>query len=153
MHAFRIADRRFPIFDGTGARAVGGRWNSPGRAVIYAAETFAGALLEALVHSNLGHLPKTHALVEITIPNDVAVEALTASALRGWDAYDQLASRAFGDLWLEQRRTAVLLVPSVVTGGRERNVLLNPEHPEFKRITPSAPQDIAWDTRFSRHSK
>ncbi len=53
MLAFRIADKRFPIFDGTGARLVGGRWNSPGKAVIYAAETFAGAVLEVLVHSNL----------------------------------------------------------------------------------------------------
>ena len=45
MRAFRIADRRHPIFDGTGAKLTGGRWNSPGRPVIYAAETFAGALL------------------------------------------------------------------------------------------------------------
>jgi RES domain-containing protein len=52
MQVFRVADRRFPLFDGTGARIVGGRWNSPGRPLIYAAETFAGALLEVLVHSN-----------------------------------------------------------------------------------------------------
>ena len=57
MRAFRIADRRHPIFDGTGAKLNGGRWNSPGRPVIYAAETFAGGLLEALVHANLGRVP------------------------------------------------------------------------------------------------
>lgn len=113
MRVFRIADRRFPIFDGVGARLVGGRWNSPGRAVIYAAETFAGAMLEALVHSNLGRLPKTHAVVEITIPDGVAIEVLAADALPGWDAQDQRASRIFGDQWLDEQRTAVLLVPSL----------------------------------------
>lgn len=153
MRAFRIADRRFPIFDGTGARLIGGRWNTPGHSVIYAAETFAGALLEVLVHSNLGRIPRTQASVEITIPEGISVEILTPDALAGWDAADQLASRAYGDRWLEEHRTAVLLVPSVVTGGRERNVLLNPEHPDFARIVASPPENVFWDERLSRRSK
>jgi RES domain-containing protein len=37
----------------------GGRWNSAGKRVIYAAQTYAGALLEVLVHANLGIVPKT----------------------------------------------------------------------------------------------
>jgi RES domain-containing protein len=150
MRAFRIADRRSPIFEGTGARLVGGRWNSPGRAVIYAAETFAGAVLEVLVHSSMGRLPKTHALVEITIPEEIAVETVAAAAVPGWEAKDQIASRAFGDRWLEEQRTAVLLVPSAVTGGRERNVLLNPVHGEFRHITVSMPQEVIWDERLFR---
>src|SRR5271170_7296630 len=100
MRAFRIADRRFPIFDGTGARLLGGRWNSPGRPVIYAAETFAGALVEVLVHSNLGRVPKTHAAIEISILDSIAVESLDGISLPGWDAEDQTASRTFGDEWL-----------------------------------------------------
>jgi RES domain-containing protein len=148
MRAFRIADRRFPVFDGTGARLVGGRWNSPGRPVIYAAETFAGALLEVLVHSILGRVPKTHAVVEITIPDQLSVESFATGLLRGWDAEDQIVSRWFGDQWLEEKRTAVLLVPSAATRGREHNILLNPEHPEFERITASQPQEVVWDERL-----
>lgn len=148
MRAYRIADRRFAVFDGTGARLIGGRWNSAGRAVIYAAETFAGALLEVLVHSNLGRIPRTHGAVEITIPDGVSVETLAAAALPGWDAEDQVASRDFGDRWLEQQRTAVLLVPSVVTRGYEHNVLLNPEHPAFRAITASPPRDVIWGERL-----
>ena len=153
MRAFRIADRRFPIFDGTGARLVGGRWNSPGRPVIYAAETFAGAVLEILVHANVGRVPKTHALVEISIPDDVVSENLTPEMLPGWDAEDQIPSRAYGDQWLEERRAAVLVVPSLVTRGRERNILLNPEHPAFKNIAASKPQDMVWDERLFRRRK
>ena len=148
MLAFRIADRRFPIFDGTGARLVGGRWNSPGRPVIYAAETFAGAVLEVLAHSNLGRIPKTHALVEITIPETIAIERIETADLRGWDAENQIASRRFGDQWLMEQRSAVLLVPSVVSAGREHNVLINPEHPEFAKIRAGKPQDLRWDKRL-----
>jgi RES domain-containing protein len=148
MRAFRIADRRFPIFDGSGARLVGGRWNSPGLQMIYAAETFSGAVLEVLVHSNLGRVPRTHAVVEITIPDANPVEILSTDALPGWDAEDLMASRAFGDQWLQEKRSAVLLVPSAVTSGRERNVLLNPEHPAFAGVTASSPQDVIWDRRL-----
>jgi RES domain-containing protein len=148
MQAFRIADRRFSIFDGTGARLVGGRWNSPGRPVIYAAETFAGAVLEVLAHSNLGRIPKTHALVEITIPEAITVEWLEIADLRGWEAEDQIASRRFGDQWLIEQRSAVLLAPSVVTDGREHNVLINPEHPDFSRIISGKPQELHWDRRL-----
>ena len=73
--------------------------------LIYAAETFAGALLEILVHSNLGRVPKTHAAIEISIPDRVSVENFEGLNLPKWDAEDQIASRAFGDEWLSTRRT------------------------------------------------
>jgi RES domain-containing protein len=148
MLAFRIADRRFPIFDGTGARLLGGRWNSPGRSVIYTAETYAGALLEVLVHSSLGRVPKTHAAIEISIPSSVAVESLDGLSLPGWDAAEQAASRAFGDEWLSTKRSAVLLVPSAVLRGREHNVLINAEHPDFPLVVASEPEDVQWDRRL-----
>jgi RES domain-containing protein len=37
-------------FDGEGARLYGGRWNSPGRPVVYTAGSLALAALEVLVH-------------------------------------------------------------------------------------------------------
>ncbi len=153
MRAFRIADRRHSIFDASGARAAGGRWNSPGHAPIYCAETFAGALLEALVHANLGRVPRTHAVVEVTIPDNLAIESVQMEMIRGWDAADLLASRAFGDERLASNRSAVLLVPSLVARGHERNVLINPEHHDFRRITVSEPRDVVWDERlFQRRS-
>src|SRR3954447_6193572 len=71
LRAFRIADMRHTIFDGTGAMLHGARWNSPGRRVIYAAETYAGALLEILVHAS-GIQPMNQAYVEIAIPEGLA---------------------------------------------------------------------------------
>jgi len=148
MLCFRIGDARFPLLDGTGARLHGGRWNSPGRAVIYAAETYAGAILEILVHANLNRLPRTYAVLTIEIPDDLTVERLALSNLPGWDAPNQAVSRAFGDRWLAEARTAVLMVPSLVTQGREHNVLLNPACPEFAHLRHTGPEPVRWDERL-----
>jgi len=78
LRAYRIADRRHRIFDGAGAASFGGRWNSPGRRVIYAAETYAGAMLEILAHANIGRIPRSHSWIEILIGNGVKTEELNA---------------------------------------------------------------------------
>jgi RES domain-containing protein len=65
------------------ARALkGGRWNWVGRRVIYAAETYAGALSEVLVHANLGVAPKTQVVVEIDIPDGASSPWLHASTVQ-----------------------------------------------------------------------
>jgi RES domain-containing protein len=151
MLAFRIADRRFPIFSGQGASRTGARWNSPGQAVIYAAATYAGAVLEVLVHSQAGMLPREQAVVEIKIPESIAIETLYPAKLQRWNETDMEAARAFGDAWCREQRTAVLLVPSMVTQGREFNVVINPSHRDFRRIRASAPQPVNWDARLFRH--
>ena len=89
LTAYRIADGRRPIFDGTGALLVGGRWNSPGRSVIYAAASYAAAMLERLVHAGTGRIPKKQRVVVITIPARVSREEWSLERLpRGWDTRD-----------------------------------------------------------------
>jgi RES domain-containing protein len=148
MIAYRIADARHPIFDPTGAMLYGGRWNSIGQRVIYAAESYAGAMLEVLVHANLAILPKNHRVVRISIPDAVKVETMTPSLLPGWNSEALTTTRAFGDRWLREMRTAILRVPSVVTEGREDNILLNPLHHQFASIQAAAPEQIHWDIRL-----
>jgi RES domain-containing protein len=145
--AFRIAGRRHPILDGTGAAEYGGRWNSPGRPVIYAAGSLSLAMLEQLAHAAIGRFPLGHRFIEITIPDDVPVERVDPRAVSGWDADDQIASRAFGDRWLAEQRTCVLLTPSVIVPS-ERNVVTNPAHTDFSRLVASSPRDLNWDDRL-----
>lgn len=150
--AYRIADGRFDPFSALGASMVGGRWNSPGHGVIYASRSFAGAMLECLAHSGIGRIPKTHVAIEISIPGAVSAEQHDESSVpAGWDHRNWQVARSFGDEWLNTRRSAVLVVPSVVAR-REANVLLNPLHPDFKRIVPSLAEPVVWDARlFGRH--
>jgi RES domain-containing protein len=150
MIVYRIADARHPIFDGMGAMLHGGRWNSVGLRAIYAVETFAGALLEVLVHSNLSRPPKNHRVVRIAIPDKVKLETVFVDSIEGWDAEDMRASRSFGDRWIQENRTAVLRVPSVITQGRESNIVFNPAHPDFALIRAQAPEPVRWDARLFR---
>jgi RES domain-containing protein len=152
MVVFRIADGRFRIYDATGAMLKGARWNSIGVPVIYAAETFAGAMLEVLVHANASRPPKHHQLVRITIPDGTSRETLPVAKLPGWNNDDSLVSRAFGDQWVREARSAVLIVPAVVTEGRENNVVINPAHPDFAHILAGPQEPIHWDDRLF-HSK
>lgn len=108
---------RHLIFDAPGARLVGGRWNSSGHAVIYTSENYAGALLEVLVHANIGLVPDTQAFIAIEIPDSVSREVVAEDEVPGWDADDQRASRAVGDRWIEERCSALLFEPSLVSGG------------------------------------
>lgn len=147
MIAFRIAGRRHRIFDGTGAAEFGGRWNSPGRAVIYAAGSLSLAMLDQLAHAAIGRFPLGHRFIEITIPDSVSVECVDPRTVAGWDADDQIASRAFGDRWLAQRRTCVLLTPSVIVP-IERNVVMNPAHKDFSGVVASSPRNLKWDDRL-----
>jgi RES domain-containing protein len=146
--AYRMADPRHSIFDGGGAYLNGGRWNSPGRQVIYAAETYAGALLETLVHLNFDYLPLGYSWIEIVVPKKAAVERISATTIRNWNSEDFTATRAFGDHWHREKRTAVLLVPSVVTSGIEHNVLINPEHPEARLVKAGDVSEVVWDERL-----
>jgi RES domain-containing protein len=150
MIAYRIADARHPIFDATGAMLHGGRWNSRGLRAIYTAETYSVALLEVLVHSNLSGPPKNHRIIRIDIPDQVEIETVSTTELPDWDTEDMRASRAFGDRWIQENRTAVLRVPSVITAGRENNLLLNPLHPQFSLIEAGAPKPVNWDERLFR---
>ena len=146
LRAFRIADMRHTIFDGSGAMLHGARWNSPGRRVIYATESYAGALLEILVHAS-GSVPQSQGYVEIQIPAGLSLEEITLDDLPQWDSPSYETARAFGDRWYDERRTAVLIVPSVVTLV-ERNVLINQEHPDFARIRASRALPVRWGLRL-----
>ena len=151
LRAFRIADMRHTIFDGSGAMLHGARWNSPGRRVIYAAETYAGALLEILVHAS-GNVPQSQGYVEIEIPAGLSIEEITQDDLPRWDALSFEATRALGDRWYDERRKPVLIVPSVVTQV-ERNVLINQEHPEFPLVRASQAVPVRWDARLWKNPR
>lgn len=146
MRFYRIADSRHAPESGEGARLHGGRWNSPGRAVIYACETQTGAMLEKLVHTN-GRMPKHQVCVVFEAPDTLKTTSIDPKDIPGWAAADMVASRKAGDAWLEKAATSALLVPSVVFDF-ERNVLLNPEHPDFRRIRVAGTEPVRWDERL-----
>jgi len=116
--------------------------------VIYASETFPGALLEILAHTRIGKLPPSQAWIEITIPADVSLETIGTTAVRGWEKPESSAARRFGDRWFDEARSLILAVPSLAASGLARNLLINQSHPEFTRLAASRPHPVRWDARL-----
>jgi RES domain-containing protein len=68
---YRVCRRIYASLDGEGARRVGGRWNSPGRPVVYMAKSVALAVLENSVHMSRQDYPTGYVVVAATIPDHV----------------------------------------------------------------------------------
>ncbi len=137
---------------GIGAKLIGGRWNEKDVAVVYAAASRSLACLETIVHLNAGGLPLNRYLVEVAIPDDVWAEReeVDGSKLVGWDA--RPASRTsigFGTEWARNRRTPVLVVPSVVVP-EEVNVLVNPLHPSCASVIAHKVRLWTYDPRVQK---
>lgn len=141
---------------GKGAETTGGRWNAKGAPVAYASESRALACLETVVHLNAGGLPLNRYLVAIEAPDAVwdAAERWAADTLPvGWDAEPPgLASLDFGTAWLRERRSALLLAPSVIVP-EELNVLVNPQHPDAARITARKVRKWVYDARLTARER
>jgi RES domain-containing protein len=140
MQVYRLVKARYAAraLDGSGAKTFGGRWNSPGTALVYASQTIALAALELLVHLGRGEVLNRYRLFTLTVP-DLAVLTLDDAALPvDWRADPIPRSTAIiGDRWVTSGRSAALLVPSTVIP-RERNCLLNPARPGFAAIAAGA---------------
>ncbi len=146
--AYRVTKTRHSPYDGTGARVHGARWNPPGHAVIYAADSFAGAILEILAHAFRPRtLPGPHHAVRIEIPDEL-VERIDESKHKGWDAKESEVARAIGADWLARAARPVLVVPALPCRPVGRNVLINPAHPDASKLKVSAPFAVPWDERL-----
>lgn len=160
FRVYTSAGGDLPVFSGERSRQNGGRWNSPGTPVIYGAMTLALMLLERLVHSS-DEAPLGHRWVSCTVSAELSVEEVDPLSLPGWQRDSHKASCQYGDRWLDERRSLILIVPSVVmyrsvgpAAGDlpDRNVLINPEHPEFDRLLVSEERPLSYDLRlFEEH--
>lgn len=136
---------------GTGAKLSGGRWNGVGVPMIYAASSRALSCLETIVHLNASGLPFNRYLVEVEVPDDIwaAAEIADPATLEvGWDAEPAgHVSIDYGSSWAAGRRSALLLVPSVIVP-EEQNLLINPAHPDAGRVAARKVRRWLYDPRL-----
>ena len=150
--AYRIVSPKYPPFDGTGTHRWGSRWVSPGSYVVHAAETYALAVLENLVHWQSNVLPPTLLRVIVDIPDNIEQEELDRADMPRAKANNYAPFRTIGDDWYERGDTAVLWVPSIVSP-HESNLLFNQTHPDFAAIVVSKPVLTRIDPRLSGQKK
>lgn len=147
--AYRIAKARYRhvAFSGEGARIAGGRWNFPGARVVYCSDSLALAAMELFVHIGDEGLAIRFVYFRILIPSGVRIDRC-AKPPRRWRAEPpQEPSMRYGSAWIARGRTAVLEVPSAIVP-LERNFLLNPLHPDFKRVQIDTAKPFVFDPRM-----
>ena len=136
-------------FDGEGARQFGGRWNRIGTRVVYASATLSLAALEFFVNLDRDTEPNQLVAISADTPDDMRIEYIEVSDLpKNWRSYpvpEELQD--LGTAWVASASTAMLVVPSAVIP-EERNYLLSPAHPDFKRFRLNKPEAFHFDPRM-----
>ena len=150
MILWRLTKARYAqtAFDGEGARLYGGRWNSPGRAVVYLAGSLALAALEILVHVRSQSELEGYVKIRVEAPEGLTSEA--EALPENWQqgrAPDE--TKAIGDEWLGAGETPLLRVPSVIIP-EEHNYLLNPQHPRSGALTIGKAEPFSFDPRLRK---
>lgn len=136
---------------GNGAKFASARWHTKGNLIVYLAESPAGAMLERLVNllDTEGQLPETYNLLEIATPEGLGMKELMPAAGFDWRGHSDL-TRRIGDAWLGSRETPLARVPSAIVP-RTWNVLLNPAHPDAKRVKIESVMPERFDNRLFRY--
>jgi RES domain-containing protein len=149
--AWRIVRTRYArtAFTGTGASSFGGRWNSPGVAVVYTAQSLSLAALEMLVHLDPEQLLESYRAIAVTFDEELARTLTREQLPRNWrSGRPPPRLQSIGNEWVKNNTSTVLRVPSVIIP-EESNFLLNPAHPDFHRLTIGKPRRFQFDPRFA----
>ncbi|MHB9052970.1 MAG: RES family NAD+ phosphorylase [Thermoleophilia bacterium] len=150
MRLYRIAkSEHIGDLTGEGARVHGSRWNEKGIPVIYTSESLSLAALEFLAHMPMVLVPSGLKYRSFEIPDDVKFTSVRNPALpQDWDAMPfREETVRIGTKWARSGKTLMLRVPSVMVP-EEFNFLINPLHPDFKKVKAGRASVFRFDERI-----
>jgi RES domain-containing protein len=150
MEAYRLSREKFAgTLSGKGAALKGARWNSIGVELIYTAANRSLAMAEVAVHFTLATLPGDYMMVTIFIPDDISIQKLNVVDLPpDWNTFPHPSTtQIIGDQFIANNKFCVLQIPSAVTKG-DYNLLINPNHADFKRIKITTKDKFPFDKRI-----
>ena len=127
------------------------RWNSKDIKIIYTAQSRALACLENIVHRDSKGLQKNFRIMEIDIADEIKIEKIQETDLiADWkNFYNMPYTQQIGDDWINNSKTAVLQVPSVIVSG-DFNFLINPGHKDFSSIKLLSAVPFEFDSRIKK---
>lgn len=152
MIVYRLSKLAYAAdLSGLGARVAGGRWNSPGVALLYTSESRALCTAEIAVHTGLGFLPSGYQLITIMIPDNASISVIDPAKLQpGWRSFPCPSfTRIIGDKFVKENRYLVLKVPSALVSG-DFNYLINPAHPGMDQVKIVMTEAFEFDERLFR---
>jgi len=148
MRAYRIAkDKYINDLSGTGAKLYGGRWNEEGTSVLYTSTNLSLAVLELLANHVWG-LVKGYSYVQLQIPDELLIKTANMDMLSSkWrKSQYSMSTISLGTTWARSQDSLGLLVPSAVLP-TEYNLLLNPAHAEYHKVTSQKVEPLDLDRR------
>jgi RES domain-containing protein len=125
------------------------RWHTRGKEILYCAPNPATAMLEILVHSQVREPAALarHRFIKVDIPDEVSRQSVDEAQLPTDWSRRITVTRAWGDRWLREGETAVLIVRSVLVP-ETYNVLINPRHADAARIKRLTVMPYPLDSRL-----
>lgn len=150
MQAWRIAkEKRAKDLSGRGSAIDGGRWNDEDVPAVYLGLGPAIFGLETFVHA-LGKPTVPMKLTCFDLPDDPSLywEPKANELPDGWHSLPpDRPNMDFGTKWLRSRSHLGLMIPSAVLP-LERNIVINPDHPEVSQIKIVEIYDFGYDPRM-----
>jgi len=149
MKIYRISTSEYiNDISGAGAKLYGGRWNYKGTALLYCSENISLAILEILVHFDGLTVPNNLELLQLELSDEYVNQYSIAKfnkIRKSKNAEYQFKEE--GKKWILSNKSLALKVPSIITTG-EYNILVNPNHPNFKKLKKKRIKKLSLDERL-----
>ena len=131
---------------GEGAKLKGGRWNPVGLPVVYTSGNISLALLEILANATTLEELQMIRLTEIDIPGTPDSHEIKLQNLKKNWQQDFDYTQWMGQEIIRAGNSLIVQCPSAIVP-REKNYLINPGHPDFKKIKVVV-SDFYFDERL-----
>jgi len=148
MIVYRITNSLYrDDISGSGAKIKGARWNMPGSSMLYTAENISLSVLELLVHIEFNDIQNFYHLLSISIPDDAPTKQINTDKIKTDCQEDEDYTAFMGTEFLKGNANLILKVPSAIIT-EEHNYLINPGHPDFKKIRIKKSKPFIFDKRL-----
>jgi RES domain-containing protein len=149
MEVFHIGTKKFASqLTGEGAKLHGGRWNSIGTACLYTAESISLCVLEYAANVSLHQMPASLCITAYSLPEKSWKEFSLDELPKNWQEIPSpVETQEWGSTKLQAADFLALKLPSVIIPS-EYNYILNPLHPDFKKVRIKEILPFTFDSRI-----
>jgi RES domain-containing protein len=146
------AQTREDILSGIGAKLYGGRWNPKGVPLVYTSATPELAHSEFTIHLESLLLPSSHYII-LQVPDESILEVKVETLPKNWrNQANMHLTQQFTKEWLKEKKHLALGVPSSIVP-MSYNYLINPLHPDIKKVEIIKSELFIFDERFLFETK
>jgi RES domain-containing protein len=151
MEVYHLGRTKFADqLSGEGAKLHGGRWNRIGHPCIYASETRALCILEYAANVSLEQLPLSLSITVYLIPDNSWKQFNENDLPKNWNEVPVTSEvKDWGTAHLQEKKFLAIKLPSVIIP-TEYNFIINPLHPDFKKVKIKNIHSFTFDHRIKK---